>query len=258
MAKHDHLTDEEKWRITLVEGHQALVRGRSVFRHIPSAPRCKVCANPFGGLGGKLFALAGWRPSRLNPNICGRCCDDLPAGGYEVDTAVLFGDIRGSTGLGESMGASAYAALLNRFYAVATRVLIRRDALIDKMIGDEVMALFVPGIAGSDYRQKAATASVDLARSIRDEFSDVGLPLGIGLHVGPAYVGNVGEGRTDFTALGDTVNVASHLQSQAAAGEVVLSADAYETAGPDVPQGELRSVELKGKSEPMTVRVVRA
>lgn len=257
MAKDSHLTDEEKWRITLVEGHQALVRGRSLFRHIPSAPRCKVCANPFGGLGGKLFALAGWRPSRQNPNLCERCCTSLPEGGAEVDTAVLFGDVRGSTALGESMGASAYADLLNRFYKVATAVLVRHDALIDKLIGDEVMALFLPGIAGSEYRQKSATAALDLARSVRDEFGEVDLPLGIGLHAGPAYVGNVGGDRVDFTALGDTVNIAARLQSQAMGGEVVLSVDAYDTAGADVPQGELRTLELEGRSDSLAVRVVR-
>src|SRR6476646_5542388 len=79
-----------------------------------SAPRCKVCNNPFGGPAGRLLAVAGFSPSRKNPNLCSRCCDSLPAGGAEVDVAVLFADVRGSTALGQSGGAADFAALLNR------------------------------------------------------------------------------------------------------------------------------------------------
>jgi adenylate cyclase len=91
--------------------------------------------------------VAGFRPSRKNPNLCSRCCDTLPPGGLEIDIAVLFADVRGSTALCERIGPGSFAELLNHFYRVATAVLIRHDAIIDKLIGDEVMALFVPGIA---------------------------------------------------------------------------------------------------------------
>ena len=91
----------ELWDQVLNDGHGSLVRARRVFRALPSAPRCKLCNNPFGGVGGRVLRIAGFRPSRKNPNLCTRCCDSLPAGGAEVDIAVLFADIRGSTGLGE-------------------------------------------------------------------------------------------------------------------------------------------------------------
>ncbi len=68
----------------------------------------------------------------------------MPRGGAEVDIAVLFADVRGSTGLGERMGATAFAALLYRFYRTATDGLLAHNAVIDKMVGDEVMALFFP------------------------------------------------------------------------------------------------------------------
>jgi adenylate cyclase len=74
--------------------------------------------------------------------------------------AVLFADVRGSTALGEQVSASDYAQLLNRFYAAATDVLLRHDGLIDKLIGDEAMALFIPGVAGPDYRRKALAAGI--------------------------------------------------------------------------------------------------
>jgi Adenylate and Guanylate cyclase catalytic domain len=69
----------------------------------------------------------------------------LPPGGAEIDIAILFADVRGSTQLGERLGPAEYASLLNRFYKAATETLIRYDAVIDKLIGDEVMALFIPG-----------------------------------------------------------------------------------------------------------------
>jgi hypothetical protein len=144
---------EDQWRKVLMTGHRPLVISRRVWRHVPSAPRCKVCGNPFGGIGGRIARVAGYSPSRKNPNLCARCCDALPRGGAEVDIGVLFADVRGSTALGERKSASDYAGLLNRFYAVATDVLLRHDALIDKLIGDQAMALFIPGVAGRDYRR---------------------------------------------------------------------------------------------------------
>ena len=133
----------EQWGKVLTDGHAPLVRARRVFRYLPSAPRCKMCNNPFGGLAGHVLAAAGFRPSRKNPNLCTRCCDALPPGGAEVDIAVLFADVRGSTALGELVVAADFAAFLNRFYVAATRTLMRHDAVIDKLIGDEVMAFFV-------------------------------------------------------------------------------------------------------------------
>ena len=78
----------EEWDKVLTDGHAPLVRARRVFRYLPSAPRCKMCNNPFGGFGGQVFAAAGFRRSRKNPNLCTRCCDALPKGGAEVDIAV--------------------------------------------------------------------------------------------------------------------------------------------------------------------------
>ena len=85
----------EQWSRVLTDGHAALVRARRVFRYLPSPPRCKMCNNPFGGLAGHVLAAAGFHQSRKNPNLCTRCCDALPAGGAQVDTAVLFADVRG-------------------------------------------------------------------------------------------------------------------------------------------------------------------
>ena len=146
-------TPENPWQKVLTEGHASLVRARRLFRYLPSAPRCKVCSNPFGGPAGRVLAAAGFTPSRKNPNLCSRCCDVLPAGGAEVDVAVLFADVRGSTALSTRSAATDFASLLNRFYIAATQTLLRHDAVIDKLIGDEVMAFFVRGISGPHYRE---------------------------------------------------------------------------------------------------------
>ncbi|MGI8927312.1 MAG: adenylate/guanylate cyclase domain-containing protein [Tepidiformaceae bacterium] len=252
------IESNEEWRKILIDGHRPMLFMRSVFRHLPSAPRCKVCSNPFGGLGGKAVGLFGFKRSRKNPNVCSACCDNLPPGGAEVDIAVLFADLRGSTTTGASINATAFARLMNRFYGTATEVLLKHDALIDKLIGDEVMALFIPGVAGPRYRQRACDAGMSLLKAIGAEGGrEPWLPLGIAVHAGTAYVGNVGAGGVvDFTALGDTINTAARLQSVAAPGELVLSEEAYGSAS-GLPEGERRTVPIRGKSETMKIRVVR-
>src|SRR3954452_17528565 len=194
---------DPRWEKLLIEGHRSLGVTRKVFRAVPSNPRCKVCNNPFGGMGGRAFRVAGFRPSPKNPNLCTRCCDGMAPGGAEVDVAIVFADIRGSTKLGEGMAAGEFAALLGRFYEVATDVLLRHDAVVDKLIGDEVMALFVPGIAGPGYRREAVEAAVELLRAVGYGTPEgPWLQVGVGVNAGVAYVGNVGqEGMTDFTAL---------------------------------------------------------
>src|SRR4051794_17506869 len=249
-------TSEDEWRRLLIEGHKPFVVGRHLFRAVPSSPRCKVCANPFGGVGGRLFAMAGFRPSPKNPQLCTRCCDSMQPGGAEIDVAILFADVRGSTRLGERMGARDYADLLNRFYAVATGVLLRHDAVLDKLIGDGVMALFVPGIAGADYRPRAVQAAVELLRGVGYGTPEgPWLEVGAGVNAGVAYVGNVGQkGMTDFTALGDPVNLAARLQGEAAGGQVVIAAELAD-AFPDAPA---RVCSLRGHEAPVDCRVLEA
>ena len=156
------------WEKLLVDGYEPLKRAQRIYRHLPHDPRCKLCLSPFAGIGGKLCALAGRKPSRKNPNLCTACFNDLPSGGIELDIAVVFADVRGSTALGEQSSATAFADRLNRFYATATDVFIRHDGLVDKLIGDEVMALFLPGVTGAEYRRVAADAALALAEAIKD------------------------------------------------------------------------------------------
>lgn len=239
------------WQALLIDGYEPVRRAQKVFRRLPSAPRCKLCQNPFHGIGGKIVGLAGFKPSRKNPNLCAKCCDGLPPGGLEVDIAVVFADVRGSTALGEELGPTAFADRLNHFYGVATDVLVRHDAIIDKLVGDEVMALFIRGFAGDSYRQRAAQAAIALARA------DTRVPVGIAVNAGVAFVGNVGTGYVvDFTALGDAVNTGARLQSEAAPGDVVFLDEVYDLVAADHPGGIRKRVEVRGRDEPVDIAVL--
>lgn len=246
-------TPERVWLDILTKPHH------SPLAFLPSDPRCAICHVPFGGVGGGVARMVGWKRWNKNPGFCNFCYQGLPAGGAEVDVAVFFADLRGSTALGESLGPTAFAGVLNAFYRVATDTLVPYGAIIDKMIGDEVMALFVP-VSSAQYRQHAVSAAVDLMREYRGDRSGEGHPLlGIGLHAGPAFVGKVGHGEvTDFTALGDTVNTAARIQHEAGPGEIVMSEALYREVQDAYPGLDTRAATVRGKQEPLALRVLRA
>jgi adenylate cyclase len=231
----------------------------ALMSRLPSEPRCRLCNAPYGGLGGRIMRRFGFGPSRKNPMLCNTCFEKAPMGGVEMEIGVLFADVRGFTSLAESMSPPAVAEMLNRFYAVATRVL-GRSAVIDKLVGDEVMALYIPQLMGDQWED-------DILRDASELLTEVGfgpgqepwLRLGIGLDVGRAYVGNVGSGDVkDFTALGDVVNTASRLQSAAEAGQIVMSERLFARLSDGGTQARSANLELKGKSEDQAVRVIDA
>ncbi len=244
-----HHSDE--WREVLTQGYatRSLKTLKRVMRLLPGNPRCKVCYNPFGGFGGGVCRLVGFTPSKKNPRLCSLCCEKMPLGGAEVETAILFADIRGSTKLAEQLGPSDFAELLNRFYTVSTAILIEHDATIDKLIGDEVMAFFVPGFAGQDFACKAVDAGQALMRAFGyGAGATPWLPVGIGIDLGNAYVGNIGgEHFIDFTALGDPVNTAERIQGSAGAGELLVSAAAFSAVAERFPQAPSRTIDARGK-----------
>jgi len=162
--------------------------------------------------------------------------------------------------LGEHLGPAEYASVLNRFYATATESLIDHDAIIDKLIGDEVMALFIPGICGPNFRRRAAEAALALREAVGySGGKEPWMPIGIAVNAGVTFVGNVGsEGVVDFTALGDPVNTASRLASSAASGEILLSKDVYEAIADHHAEAEPRLLTLRGKEAPFPVHVLKA
>jgi adenylate cyclase len=262
------LTSED-WEAYFTLGAQRTSRAvKRVLRTLPATPRCGFCGAPFAGIGARLVGPLGYRPSRKNPNLCATCIELAPPGGTTTEVGVLFADLRGFTAHSESISPADASALLRRFYAIAEKVLFP-EALIDKLIGDEVMALYLPRFLRSTApkqiddagRRHVATLMLDHARELLERVG-YGTPagpafeVGVGLDYGEAFIGNIGHGAVhDFTAVGDVVNTASRLQAQAAGGDVLVSERLARFLDP--PIGEREDVVVKGKQEPVAARRVR-
>lgn len=257
-------TPEEEWRCVLegeIGGHFCWKPWvRRVSRAIPSEPRCKLCHTPFGAPG-NVLRFVGFGPSRLNRRICSGCIHALQKkpGGAEVELSFLFADVRGSTSLAERMSAEEFSHLMASFYGAAARVVDERDGIVDKFVGDEVVALFIPGFAGKDHAAAAIAAARDLLSTTGHGAGEPSIPIGAAVHTGVAYVGSVGEGDAyDFTALGDSVNTAARLASSAGVGEIIVSAPAAVAAGLDTEGLEARTLELRGKAQTLDVWAIPA
>lgn len=251
---------EDVWRQFLTAGHETKEFGhRHLFSRLPSNPRCTFCMAPFRGVGGTVMrVLYNKRRSRLNPRLCD-ACEVFAAqhqGGAEIELSLLFADVRGSTTLAEGMSPGDFSKLINRFYNAVTGVLIRTDALIDKIIGDQVTGMYVPGFAGADHAKVAVEAAREILRVTGHEDPEgPWIPLGAGVHTGVAFVGSVGtrDGTNDITVLGDAANTAARLSSNAKQGEILVSDAAWDAAGIEAGPLEQRSLDLKGKTESVSV-----
>jgi adenylate cyclase len=246
-------------------GHAELQFGGRVralrrrWRAVPSAPRCKMCYSPFGAPGGPILRLIGKGRWPGNPKYCGGCFKDLyrTRVGAEIECTLLFADIRGSTALAESMDPSAFRGLVDRFYQAATAILVEHEAIVDKFAGDEVIAIFIPALAGADHARGAVDSALELLRATGHEADAPWAPLGIGVNTGRAYVGVVGTAEhLEFTALGDTVNVTARLASAAGRGEVLLTDSAMQASGGVSSHLEQRQLDLRGKSVITDVHVL--
>jgi adenylate cyclase len=246
----DESSDE--WR-TMLDGTDPSLRTlRAGFLRLPSSPRCKVCAAPFGGAGGLLMRFMHHRPTRTNPLLCNPCFGSLIAhpGGAEVDISVLFADVRGSTGLAEEIGAARFRQLLQSYYAKASAAIEASDGIVDKLLGDGVMALFIPVIAGENHRLRAIEAGRRVIRAVEEsDLPRSGVRVGAGIQSGSTFVGVLGSGETlDFSALGDVVNTAARLGGLAAPGELLVAADVWRSAGLSTDGVEIRQSAIAGRA----------
>jgi adenylate cyclase len=231
---------------------------RSVFRHLPSEPRCKWCYAPYGAPFGAVTSRIGYGRWEKNPTLCARCMHYMEEkqGGAEVDLAVMFADLRGSTEIAAGMKPGEYTRLLNTYYGIAAGAVQGRGGIVDKYLGDGVLALFLRGLSDDPAR-----AAVEAGRHILEEVADHRdlpaalrpLPVGVGIHYGEAYVGIVGQAGqpTNFTALGDAVNVTERISSSAGPGELLLSDALVDQLGGSVPGAQERELTLKGVAEPV-------
>ena len=151
-----------RW-LAILRGESALAfpqrAGRRLFGLLPSAARCKFCNAPFKGRYAATFNSIGYTPSRKNPNICARCIERAPEGGAIVPVTVLFADVRGYTALCEELEPHEVAELVQRFYETASSAFLAHEGLLGQIAGDEIEGVFVPGLAGSNYRRKVIEAA---------------------------------------------------------------------------------------------------
>jgi adenylate cyclase len=258
------LSPDEWWRRVLTGDNPPLPLRhlRRVFGAMPSDVRCQFCNAPYQGWGAPIMRVLGKGPSPMTPRLCRQCHDEAAKriGGCEVEVTLLFADVRGSTPLAERLSPAEFSRLINRFYAAATDSLVRSAAWVDRLVGDQAIGIYVPGFAGPDHTRLALTAAQDLLRATgHAAVEGPWLPIGVGIHRGTAFVGAFGSdnGVTDITVLGDVANVAARLSSLAAQGEILVSEPAFGALDEPAARWEERSLALKGKSEPVRVRVGR-
>ncbi len=186
--------------------------------------------------------------------------------GIEREVTVLFADIRRFTRLSEGMKAPNVVALLNEIFQTVSDCILEQGGTIDKFIGDSVMAYFGAPVPHSDHSLRAVRAAVQIIEAsderndhtpTGDETKPVPVQIGIGIHTGNVVVGNIGsDRRTDFTAIGDAVNVAHRLEKLAPAGEILVSEAVQRRVRGSLPmrfEGERR---LSGREEPVHVYAV--
>jgi adenylate cyclase len=204
--------------------------------------------------------LRGLRPSDGNPNFCNNCelfVREHP-GGVEVEMTFLIADVRDSMSIAERVSPTQFTETMNRFFAAANRILVDSDAYIDKLVGDEVLSFYMPYLGSGNARRAIVAAKDLLIATGHSDPNGPWLPVGIGVNTGVAFIGSVGtqDGRTDFTAMGDVVNVTARLSSLAGSGEVLVGASTWKEAAISDISFEMRRLQVKGKSEPVEVAVL--
>lgn len=245
------IVPEEEWRAYLEGTHRTIHRAHQVLGRLPTDPRCRLCSIPFGGAGGWMLGRLSKanRPWVKNPNLCSRCVIGMSRDeivGAEVDVSFLFADVRGSSELARRLGDRDFTQVMRRFYTAATQTLFDHDAILDKFVGDEVVGFFLPFMAGTGHAGRA----VDAGRALLREAgygSEAGpwLPIGAAVHTGRSFVGFVPRGLdSEFTALGNTINLAAHLAAEARAGEILVTDEVRAALGADGL--ERRHLSLKG------------
>ncbi len=253
-------TPQEEMREFLTGQSPERAAMRRFFSRLPSGPNCKICAAPFAGPGGAVLGHVGFGRFAGNPTICNFCITDLQRKGVqgaEIPVSLLFADIRGSTAIGERLSPTEFRAFLDHFYRISSKAVVGSNGIVDKFVGDEVIGLFFRGISGDDHAAAAIRAGRTLLlRAGRADVTPTGpIPIGAGVHTGVAFVGSTATDGVvkDFTALGDVVNTTARLAGHAASGQLLVSVEAAMAAGMDTTVLDRRTVEVRGRTEPVEV-----
>jgi class 3 adenylate cyclase len=191
-----------------------------------------------------------------------------PQSGIEREVTVLFVDIRSFTHLAEGLKAPRVVSLLNEIFQLVTDRILDYEGTVDKFIGDSVMAYFGAPIPNANHPIQAVSAAIEIRNAIAARNQQIkventperlAVDLGIGIHMGPVVVGNIGsDHRTDFTAIGDPVNVAHRLEKLARPTEILVSEAVQRRVRSVVPMRFEGEQQLSGRAEPVHVYSIHA
>jgi adenylate cyclase len=185
---------------------------------------------------------------------------EIRLGGVNQKVSILFADVRGFTGLSETLPPEKVVEILNEYFTRVTDVIFDHGGTLDKYLGDGVMALFGAPISKGNDATNAVRAALSIQKLIEELNRDAAdrnwpeLRVGIGVNTGIVTAGNIGSPkRIDYTVIGDAVNVSSRLCNNAAAGQVLVSESTAMEVGGEFRLQQLAALQLKGKSKPMPV-----
>ena len=218
---------------------------------VPLSDQCLVCGLPLSGVAGTILSWIGIDRSSRNPNCCTRCNTHIEEGRL-VEITTVFADLSSFTEITNALGADATFELTDQYLRLAATVLTSHGAYIDKYIGDAVMAFFNIPVKQEDHAQVAVAAAKEILERLPElsERTGVRLQASIGIATGFARLGRLGSDDVkDFTAVGAVVNQAARLQSQARAGEIVVSQDLYSRISADYPDLPMERLTLRGFQE---------
>jgi adenylate cyclase len=207
-----------------------------------------VCGTQLEGWQGTVARLTGIKRSNRNPNVCSRCETHIE-GGITSEMTVLFADLSSFTELTQELGAERMYEVVDAFLKMSTETLVRHGAYIDRYLGDAVMAFFNVPIKRDDHTEQAVAAAVEIQQGLVQLEQGFGrrFTASIGVASGYARVGKLGSNnREDFTAIGDVVNMASRLESQAQPGEIIVHSKVYEKVAEHFPHVSEEGLTLKG------------
>jgi class 3 adenylate cyclase len=208
-------------------------------------------------------AVEGLLRPYLSPQLAARLRAEPEVGelgGEERDVSVLFADLQGFTAFSERHTPSEVLATLNEYWAETVPVVLGdHGGMIERFAGDAIMVVFNAAADQPDHALRAARAALALQRAAAELAArEPGRPrFRVGVNTGPAIIGNVGTTeQRSFTAIGDTTNLASRLQTQAQAGQVVVGESTYSAIGDGARVAPLGKLAVKGKSDPVTAYVL--
>ena len=189
----------------------------------------------------------------VNPKVIDELLESekLELSGKRSYITVFFMDVRGFTKMSEKLSAEKVVHLLNHYFDIATTVVFKYDGTVDKFVGDAVMALFNTPTKVKNHELKAVKAAMEIQSALKKWGK---LDAGIGIHAGECVVGNIGSKHmVDYTAIGDTVNIAARLEGQTKAGDICISQTVYDKVKDQLPTKNRENVVLKGKAKPFTM-----